>query len=132
MACTLALVQTSYYWPRIQDDIEAYVKTCLVCQQDKVEQQHPARLLKPLPIAERPWESVSIDFIVALPKSEWCGRIMVVVDRFSKYATFIPTKVDKAARLFFMHVVKLWGVPRSIVSDKDPCFTGKFWRELLV
>ena len=59
---------------------------------------------------------------------------MVVVDRFSKYATFIPApadcKVDEAARLFFKNVVKLWGVPRSIISDRDPRFTGKFWREL--
>ena len=59
---------------------------------------------------------------------------MVVVDRFSKYATFIPTsadcKVDEAAHLFFKNVVKLWGVPRNIISDRDPRFTGKFWREL--
>ena len=134
MTRTLALVQNNYYWPRMQDDVEAYVRTCLVCQQDKVEQQHPAGLREPLPIAERPWESVSMDFIVALPKSEGYGSIMVVVDRFSKYATFIPApadcKVDEAARLFLKHVVKLWGVPRSIISDRDPRFTGKFWREL--
>ncbi|KAI4331788.1 hypothetical protein L6164_016743 [Bauhinia variegata] len=116
------------------DDIEAYVRTCLVCQQDKVEQQHPVGLLEPLPIAKRPWESVFMDFIVALPKSKGYGSIMVVVDRFSKYAMFIPAqadcKVDEAAHLFFKHVVKLWGIPRSIVSDCDPRFIGKFWREL--
>ena len=131
---TLALVQQNYYWPQLKDDVEAYVRTCLICQQDKVEQQPPAGLLEPLPVAERPWESVSMDFIVALPKSEGFGSIMVVVDRFSKYATFIPApadcKVDEAARLFFKNVVKLWGVPRSIISDRDPRFTGKFWREL--
>ena len=134
MARTLALVQQSHYWPQLKEDVEAYVRTCLVCQQDKVEQQQPAGLLEPLPIAERPWESVSMDFIVALPKSEGFGSIMVVVDRFSKYATFIPAtadcKVDEAARLFFKNVVKLWGVPKSIISDRDPRFTGKFWREL--
>ena len=82
-----------------------------MCQQDKVEQQKPAGLLEPLPVAERPWESVSMDFIVALPKSEGFGSVMVVVDRFTKYATFIPTsadcKVDEVARLFFKNVVKL-------------------------
>ncbi|KAI4313284.1 hypothetical protein L6164_026275 [Bauhinia variegata] len=134
MVRILALIQKSYYWPHMQDDIEAYVRTCLICQQDKIEQQHPAGLLEPFPIAERPWESVSMDFIVALPKSEGYGSIIAVVDRFSKYATFIlapeDCKVDEAAHLFFKHMVKLWGIPRSIVSDCDPRFTRKFWREL--
>ncbi|KAH9648372.1 Endonuclease [Citrus sinensis] len=59
---------------------------------------------------------------------------MVVVDRYSKYATFIAApadcKADEAARLFVKHIVKLWGVPKSIVSDRDPRFTGRFWTEL--
>ncbi|KAK0606869.1 hypothetical protein LWI29_005470 [Acer saccharum] len=134
MTRTLALLQNSYYWPQMRDDIDAYVRTCLVCQQDKVEQQRPAGLLEPLPIAGCPWESVSMDFISALPISEGCGSIMVVIDRFSKYATFIPAPKDctaeEAARLFLKHVVKLWGVPHSIVSDRDPRFTGRFWTEL--
>lgn len=118
----------------MRDDVEAYVRTCLVCQQDKVEQQHPRGLLEPLPIPERSWESVSMDFIVALPKSEGCGSIMVVVDRFFKYETFIAAPTDctaeEAARLFMKNVVKYWGVRRSIVSDRDPRFTGRFWMAL--
>ncbi|KAH9723181.1 Endonuclease [Citrus sinensis] len=131
---TTALVQASYFWPHMKDDIEAYVRTCLVCQQDKVDHQLPEGLLEPLPLATRPWESVSMDFITSLPKSEGCGSIMVVVDRYSKYATFIAApvncKVDEAARLFVKHIVKFWGVPKSIVSDRDPQFTGRFWTEL--
>ncbi|KAH9706417.1 Endonuclease [Citrus sinensis] len=131
---TTALVQASYFWPHMRNDIEAYVRTCLVCQQDKADRQLPAGLLEPLPTTSRPWESVTMDFISALPKSEGCGSIMVVVDRYSKYATFIaaPTdcKADEAARLFVKHIIKLWGVPKSIVSDRDPCFTGRFWTEL--
>ncbi|CAN6684103.1 unnamed protein product [Malus baccata var. baccata] len=69
-----------------------------------------------------------------LPKSDGCGSIFVVVDRFTKYATFIPAPVEctteVAARLFLKHVVKYWGVPRSIVSDRDARFTGRFWKEL--
>ncbi|PKI46331.1 hypothetical protein CRG98_033274 [Punica granatum] len=101
---------------------------------DKTEQKSPAGLLEPLPIPERSWESVSMDFIVNLPKSEGCETLMVVVDRFSTYATFIPAKKDcpaeEAARLFVKHVVKYWGVPTMIVSDRDPRFTGRFWTEL--
>ena len=87
---TLALTEENYYWSRVRDDVEAYVKTCFVCQQDKAEQRVPAGLLEPLPILERPWESISMDFIMGLPKSEGCNIIMVVVDQFSKYGIFIP------------------------------------------
>ena len=75
-----------------------------------------------------------MDFITSLPKSEGCSNIMVVVDCYSKYATFIAAladyKVDEAARLFVKHIVKIWGVPKSIVSDRDPRFTGCFWMKL--
>ena len=60
----------------------------------KVEQRQPRGLLEPLPIAERPWDSVTMDFIIGLPNSEDNGSIIVVVDRFSKYATFIVTLTD--------------------------------------
>ena len=70
---TLALVGDSYYWPHLKDDIEAYVRARLVCQRDKIEQETPAGLLEPLPIPERPWESISIDYIVGLPTSERCN-----------------------------------------------------------
>ena len=59
-----------------------------MCQQDKVEQRRPRGLLEPLPIAERPWDNVTMDFIVGRPKSEDSGSIIVVVDRFSKYFFF--------------------------------------------
>ena len=94
---TKAIIERSYYWPNMRSDIDAYVRTCLICQQDKVEQAKPAGLLEPLPISERPWESISMDFISALPTSEGCGSIMVIVDRFSKYGTFIPAPRDCTA-----------------------------------
>jgi hypothetical protein len=75
-----------------------------------------------------------MDFIVSLPKEDGFSSILVVVDRFSKYATFIPatkeSPAEKTAELFVKHIVKYWGVPRTIVSDRDARFTGKFWREV--
>lgn len=131
---TVALVQRSYYWPQMRDDIDTYVRTCLVCQQDKADRQKKAGLLEPLPIPSRPWESVSMDFIVGLPKVGEVDAIIVVVDRFSKYATFVPAPrtvtAEETAQLFFKHVVKHWGLPRDIVSDRDSRFTGNFWTEL--
>ena len=80
------------------------------------------------------WESVSMDFIVGLPKSEGCMSILVVVDRLSKYATFIPAlkecTAEVRAKLFMSHIVKYWVLPATIVSDRDLRFTGRFWQEL--
>ncbi|KAL4376298.1 hypothetical protein GQ457_02G009360 [Hibiscus cannabinus] len=127
---TLALITDQYYWPHMDRDVETYVKTCLICQQDKVETKKPMGLLQPLPIPERPWESISLDFIIGLPNTDNCSSIMVVVDRFSKYATFIPASkvcpAEEAARLFLKHVVKFWGIPKTIISDRDTRFTGSW------
>lgn len=114
--------------------MEAYVRTCLVCQQDKPVRQKTAELLEPLPVPEKPWVSLSMDFIIGLPKVKGSASIMVVVDRFSKYATFIPAPqactAAAAAQLFFKNVVKLWGLPVDIASDRDTRFTGRFWTSL--
>jgi len=77
---TLSLLGDSYNWPHLKDDVEAYVKTCLVCQQDKMEQGAHAGLLEPLPIPERPWKSVFMDFIVGFLTSDGCNWVLVVVD----------------------------------------------------
>ena len=118
----------------MENDVQEYTKTCLVCQQDKTDRQKPAGLLQPLPVPSRPWESVSIDFIAGLPRVGEFDHILVVVDRFSKYATFMPVSkyysAEETAKVFFKHVVKYWGIPKSIVSDRDARFTGSFWSEL--
>ena len=102
------LIEAIYFWPRMRDDIECYVQTCLVCQQDNVEQRKPEGLLEPLPVAERPWESMTMDFITFLPKSDGFGKIMVVVDRFSKYATFTPTTADCTERRLLNYYSITW------------------------
>ncbi|TYK25835.1 reverse transcriptase [Cucumis melo var. makuwa] len=129
-----ALLKKGYFWPNMRDDVMQYTKTCLICQQDKVEKVKIAGLLDPLLVPTRPWESVSMDFITHLPKVGNFEAILVIIDRFSKYATFIPTtkqcSEEMTAQLFFKHVVNLWGVPISIVSDRDGRFIGSFWTKL--
>nr|GEY65443.1 hypothetical protein [Tanacetum cinerariifolium] len=71
---TLALVEATYYWPRMGDNVEIFVQTCLICQQDKIEQKKSGGLLAPLPMPKGPWESVYMDFITCLPKSEGLSR----------------------------------------------------------
>lgn len=110
------------------------MRTCLVCQQDKVETKESRGLLELLPIAEKPLDNITMDFITCLPNSEEFGTIMVVVYRFPKYATFTAAtascKSKEAARILLQDVVKYWGIPKHIISDQDPRFTGAFWREL--
>jgi len=104
------------------------VKICLVCQQNRTLNKKQAGLLQPLPILERSWESVSMDFMVSLPPSKGFDAIMVVVDRFNKMAHLIPTKDETTAqemgRLFFSHIFKHHGLPKDIVSDRNPKFTS--------
>jgi len=93
----------------LKDDAKAYVKTCFVCQQDKVKQDAPPLgLLEPFRIPERPWESM--DFIIGLPTSKGCKWVLIVVDQYSKYATLIPThkecSAEQVAHLFFKHEIK--------------------------
>ena len=75
-----------------------------------------------------------MDFITGFPKFHDFKSIFVVVDRFSKYAMFIPAPdacpAEEAAKLFFNNVVKHFGLPKDIVSDRDAQFTGWFWVEL--
>jgi hypothetical protein len=89
----------------------------------------------PLPVPTRPWESISMDFLGGLPKTKrGYDYVFVVVDRFSKMICLIPCKKsltgEDAARLFFTHVWRHFGLPSSIVSDRDSRFLGKFWRTL--
>ncbi|GJW00102.1 putative nucleotidyltransferase, ribonuclease H [Tanacetum coccineum] len=106
---TLALVEGTYYWPRMGEDVETFVQTCLIFQQDKIEQNKSGGLLDPLPMPKGPWESISMDFITCLPKSEGGGSIKVVVDRFLKYRTLFiahtpQSMADDTAKLFFKNV----------------------------
>ncbi len=78
--CTTTFLKKSYYWPNLKDSVEEYVKTCLICQQNRTINKKQAGLLQPLPIPEGPWESVSMDFMVSLPPSRGFDAIMVVVD----------------------------------------------------
>jgi len=131
---TTTFLKKFYCWPNLKEDAEEYVKTCLICQQNRVFNKKQIGLLRPLPIPKGLWESVSMDFMVNLPPSRGFDAIMVAVDRFSKMAHFTPTKENATAQetggLFFTHMFKHHGLPKDIVLDRDPKFTNKFWRAL--
>jgi hypothetical protein len=118
----------------MKKDIYHYVQSCGVCQQAKTANTVPAGLLQPLPIPSQVWEDVAMDFITGLPLSFGFTTILVVIDRLSKYAHFFPMKIDysskSVAEIFMHNIVKLHGMPKSIVSDRDKVFTSSFWQHL--
>ena len=90
---TLTLVGDSYYWPHLKEHAKAYVKTCIVFQQDKVEQGALVGLLEPVPIAKRPWESISIDSLWAYPQLRGAtGYLSWWIDTLSMPPSFPQTK----------------------------------------
>ncbi|PNX92431.1 Ty3/gypsy retrotransposon protein, partial [Trifolium pratense] len=131
---TIARIKAQFYWPDMKKDIAEYVHKCVVCQQAKTTNTSPAGLLQPLPIPSQVWEDIAMDFITGLPLSYGYTTIMVVVDRLTKSAHFIPMKTDYTSKTVaeaFMHnIVKLHGMPKSIVSDRDKVFTSAFWQHL--
>ncbi|GJW91986.1 ty3-gypsy retrotransposon protein [Tanacetum coccineum] len=127
-------MSTLFYWKGMRKSIEDFICKCLVCQQTKYSMQAPAGLLQPLPTPSRVWEDVSMDFITGLPVYKGLSVILVVVDRFTKYAHFgtLPASFNapKVAEVFMDMVVKHHGIPKTTVSDRDPIFVSKFWKQL--
>lgn len=130
---TMAILRGHFYWPKMKKMVKNFCNKCLTCRKAK-SRSHPYGLYQPLPIPTVPWVDLSMDFMLGLPVIDRKDTIMVVVDRFSKMAHFIPCSkshdATKIAEFFFRDIVKLHGIPRTIVSDRDPKFLGHFWRTL--
>lgn len=128
-------VKKLFSWKGLKSAVENFVRQCSVCQHTKHENFKPAGKLQPLPVPEAPWQDISLDFIEGLPKSDGCDSILVVVDRFTKFAHFIPLRhpfsSSQVAKALWDNVIKLHGIPLTIVSDRDRIFTSHTWREML-
>jgi len=131
---TITLVAIHFYWTSLKRDVDCIVSQCRTSQLAKTK-RHNIGLYTPFPIPHALWKDISIDFVLGLPRTS-CGldSILVVVDRSSKMARFITySKTDDASligKLVFQEVVRLHGLPTSIVSGRDVKFISYFWKTL--
>jgi len=132
---TIEQVKRRFYWPRMDKEIQVYVTGCDACQRNKPSHQAKLGLHQALPIPEQPWQVVSLDLITQLPRSK-AGHdaIVVFVDKLTKMVHYVATTTTvtapRLANLFLHEVVRLHGVPQTLLSDRDPRFTAHFWRSL--
>ena len=119
----------------MKKDIFEYVSKCLTCQQVNAKHQVPSGLLNPLPIPQWKWDNITMDFVSSFPLTQRKhDAVWIIMDRLPTFAHFLLVRLDysmdRLAELYVSEIVRLHGIPLSIVSDRDPRFTSRFWKEL--
>jgi hypothetical protein len=122
----------NFWWSNMKVDIAKYVSECDTCSRIKASHLKTAGTLQPLPIPSWKWDNISMDFIVGLPlTSRNHDSIWVVVDRLTKTAHFIAVNSTYSAKdyaeIYLDRVVRLHGIPKTIISDRGPQFISRFW-----
>ncbi|SPC62201.1 related to pol protein [Ustilago sp. UG-2017b] len=129
---TIKAAQQHYWWPNMTAWIADYVASCPVCARYKAPRHRPYGLLQPLATPDRPWGSISLDFIEGLPPSRKYDSILVIVDRLTKFAILAPTyktvTAKQTAALLYGHMVRLFGYPDHMVSDRGRQFISGAWK----
>ncbi|KAA3480729.1 DNA/RNA polymerases superfamily protein [Gossypium australe] len=122
-------LREQFWWPGLKQEVTEFVSKCLKCQLVKVEHQLSSGLLQPVKIPLWKWKRITMDFVSGLPLTPTRkDSVWVIVNRLTKSSHFIP--VRKLAKLYVAEIVRLHGVPASIISDRDPRFTSRFWKAL--
>ncbi|KAI2653690.1 Transposon Ty3-G Gag-Pol polyprotein [Labeo rohita] len=129
---TLSLITNRYWWPGMIQEVKRYVKGCLVCFTSLTSRNLPAGKLVPLPIPQRPWSHIGIDFLSDLPRSNSNTCVLLVVVDFRRPVSYylsrgLPTALETAKHLF-QHVFRHFDLPKDIVSDKGPQFISRVWQ----
>jgi hypothetical protein len=132
---TLRRLKNLFYWQGMKQQVHKFLQECIICQRAKPDRARDPGLLEPLPVPDQFWQMISMDFVEGLPRSGRYNCVMVVVDKLSLYAHFIglshPYTVSSVTTAFMDHIHKLHGMPASIISDRDPIFTSRFWHEMV-
>jgi transposase InsO family protein len=135
---TTDLLKRRFHWENLDSDVQTYVSHCQICLGNRQPRHKPYGALSSLPLPTQPFEEISMDFITKLPPCQHKDRIvdavLVIVDRFTKVALFVPTSASltaaELAQLMYEHLECRFGTPLGIVSDRDSLLTSKFWTEL--
>jgi hypothetical protein len=131
---TYSRLKNLFAWKNMKTTVQQFIQTCQICLQAKPDRSAYPRKLQPLPVPSGAWETITMDFIDGLPSSGHANCILVVVDKFTKYAHFIPLShpytASYVAQVFFVNVYKLHGLPSANISDRDLVFTSNFWQHL--
>ena len=137
---TYRKLHLSYYWPHMIKDVRRFIRNCHQCQRTKSSRRTQGELL-PLPVPQRRWQDITMDYITDLPQaasSTICPgatAILVVVDRLSKEKHFVPCtsmNTEYLARVFLRDVIRLHGIPRSVVTDRGSQFLSSAWRKACI
>jgi hypothetical protein len=125
VASTLAKALDRFWWKRIRQDVKDFCERCVVCRRAKF-QPHMVATLYPLHVPPKPWHTVGLDYLTHLPESNGLNNVLIVVDHMTRMAHFLPcTKnvtAEETATLFLQGVYRFHGLPRVLVSDRDPKF----------
>lgn len=127
---TLAILSRTFFWPGMSGDVRKFTRNCHQCRGNHAWREKRHGLLKPLPVPDRIWREISIDFVTGLPESEGCTNIMVITDRLSKGVILEPMqKIDalSVVRRFTSVFYRRHGIPTAIVSDRGTQFVSIFW-----
>lgn len=131
----LSEAQRRFEWHGMAGDVERYVSTCDTCQRNKHSKQLKPGLLMPLPLPEEPCVHWTTDAVNGLPRSKrGFDAIQVYVDRLTKLKRFAAAHTSdgsvQLAGTTLRTIIGPHGMPKSMVSDRDPRITARFWREL--
>jgi transposase InsO family protein len=128
-----AIVARQFFWPGVSRAVRQFVKACDGCGSNKVWRSKRQGFLKPLPIPNRVWSELSMDFITKLPISEGCSNIIVLTDRLSKGVIadgLDNIEAETVAKWFLRKYYPHHYLPNAIVSDRGTQFTSAFWKRL--
>jgi hypothetical protein len=125
------MLQKTFYWPKLLQEVNKYIRSCTTCVISKSTTKKQG-MYAPLPTPDRPWESISMDYMSGFPSTKRGNDcIFLVVDHFSKMVIMVTCKksiiTESTAKLFFERVWVQFGIPQTIVSDWDNRFLNTFW-----
>ena len=133
---TMWAITWDYWWPMMKKDITEYIKGCTTCQSRKNQLNKPKLPIFPITsdTYDTPFTSIAMDFIVKLPLSDSYDTILTITDTFLKASIFIPCNetinAEHTTKLYATYVLPHYRLPTCVISDRDPCFTSVFSREL--